>query len=226
MLFDNILKRMPNLPAALHVFDPQALWIHGGPLAATAVIAALYLMRTSPAADRACSRRGDGMIRSRERHAPDVIVEAANVTRSFAMPAGDVVRSAYHAVDYLASTPPSAGRRAAEIGAAAHADAWTHWELRFDGQDISALNDLAPACCGRGIGFVFQRFFLLPMARPPRTPSCQSEAALPATGGGAAVSSCSVRGLPPAPIIGRRSRRRDAARRHRARLRTGRACAG
>ena len=44
---DSILKRMPNLPAALHffVFDPQALWIHGGLLAATAVIAALYPMR-------------------------------------------------------------------------------------------------------------------------------------------------------------------------------------
>jgi putative ABC transport system permease protein len=44
---DSILKRMPNLPAALHffVFDPNALWIHGGLLAATAFIAALYPMR-------------------------------------------------------------------------------------------------------------------------------------------------------------------------------------
>ena len=44
---DSILKRMPNLPAALHffVFDPNALWVHGGLLAATAVIAALYPMR-------------------------------------------------------------------------------------------------------------------------------------------------------------------------------------
>jgi putative ABC transport system permease protein len=44
---DSILKRMPNLPAALHffVFDPQALWVHGGLLAATALIAALYPMR-------------------------------------------------------------------------------------------------------------------------------------------------------------------------------------
>ena len=43
---DSILKRMPNLPAALHffVFDPQALWIHGSLLAATAIIAALYPM--------------------------------------------------------------------------------------------------------------------------------------------------------------------------------------
>ena len=40
-LADAILKRMPNLPAALHffVFDPQALWVHGGLLGATAVIA-------------------------------------------------------------------------------------------------------------------------------------------------------------------------------------------
>ena len=44
---DSILKRMPNLPAALHffVFDPNALWIHAGLLASTAVIAALYPMR-------------------------------------------------------------------------------------------------------------------------------------------------------------------------------------
>jgi putative ABC transport system permease protein len=44
---DTILKRMPGLPAALHffVFDPQALWIHAGLLAATAVLAALYPMR-------------------------------------------------------------------------------------------------------------------------------------------------------------------------------------
>ena len=44
---DGILKRMPGFPAALHffVFEPQALWIHGGLLAATAVIAALYPMR-------------------------------------------------------------------------------------------------------------------------------------------------------------------------------------
>ena len=43
---DGILKRMPNLPAALHffVFDPRALWIHAGLLAATAFLAALYPM--------------------------------------------------------------------------------------------------------------------------------------------------------------------------------------
>jgi putative ABC transport system permease protein len=43
---DGILKRMPNLPAALHffVFDPQALWVHGSLLAATAILAALYPM--------------------------------------------------------------------------------------------------------------------------------------------------------------------------------------
>jgi putative ABC transport system permease protein len=44
---DGILKRMPNIPEALHffVFDPQALWIHGGLLTATALLAALYPMR-------------------------------------------------------------------------------------------------------------------------------------------------------------------------------------
>ena len=43
---DSILKRMPGIPVALHffVFDAQALWIHGGLLAVTAVVAALYPM--------------------------------------------------------------------------------------------------------------------------------------------------------------------------------------
>jgi putative ABC transport system permease protein len=44
---DGILKRMPGIPAELHffVFDPKALFVHGGLLVATAVIAALYPMR-------------------------------------------------------------------------------------------------------------------------------------------------------------------------------------
>lgn len=44
---DSILKRMPGIPVALHffVFDAQALWVHGGLLAVTAVVAALYPMR-------------------------------------------------------------------------------------------------------------------------------------------------------------------------------------
>jgi putative ABC transport system permease protein len=44
---DGILKSMPGIPAELHffVFQPDALLIHGGLLAATAVAAALYPMR-------------------------------------------------------------------------------------------------------------------------------------------------------------------------------------
>jgi putative ABC transport system permease protein len=44
---DQILKRLPNLPAALHffVFEPEALIIHVSLLALTAVLAALYPMR-------------------------------------------------------------------------------------------------------------------------------------------------------------------------------------
>jgi len=44
---DGILKGMPGIPVNLHffVFEPQALWLHAGLLAATALIAALYPMR-------------------------------------------------------------------------------------------------------------------------------------------------------------------------------------
>jgi putative ABC transport system permease protein len=44
---DDILKRMPGIPSALHffVFEPGALATHAGLLAATALIAALYPMR-------------------------------------------------------------------------------------------------------------------------------------------------------------------------------------
>lgn len=44
---DRILKRMPGIPEELHffVFEPQALGIHVGLLAGTAIVAALYPMR-------------------------------------------------------------------------------------------------------------------------------------------------------------------------------------
>ena len=44
---DRILKGMPGIPTSLHffVFEPQALWVHGALLAATAIVAALYPMR-------------------------------------------------------------------------------------------------------------------------------------------------------------------------------------
>jgi putative ABC transport system permease protein len=43
---DQILKGMPGIPTSLHffVFQPQALWMHGALLAATAILAALYPM--------------------------------------------------------------------------------------------------------------------------------------------------------------------------------------
>lgn len=44
---DQILKAMPGIPTSLHffVFQPRALWMHAGLLAATAILAALYPMR-------------------------------------------------------------------------------------------------------------------------------------------------------------------------------------
>ena len=47
MWLDRILKGMPGIPTSLHffVFEPQALWMHGALLAATAILAALYPMR-------------------------------------------------------------------------------------------------------------------------------------------------------------------------------------
>jgi putative ABC transport system ATP-binding protein len=98
-----------------------------------------------------------------------VIVSAANVTRSFAMPAGDVVavRDVTLSIaqgEHTAISGPSGCGKSTLLHMLGCVDTPSSGTLRFDDQDISTLNDRARSLLRlRHIGFVFQRFFLLPM---------------------------------------------------------------
>ena len=101
--------------------------------------------------------------------ASDVIVAATNVTRSFTMPAGDVVavRDVTLSIwpgEHTAISGPSGCGKSTLLHMLGCVDTPSSGTLRFDGQDISTLNDRARSLLRlRHIGFVFQRFFLLPM---------------------------------------------------------------
>ncbi len=98
-----------------------------------------------------------------------IIVSAANVTRSFAMPAGDVVAvrdltMSIEPGEHTAISGPSGCGKSTLLHMLGCVDTPSSGTLRFDGQDISTLNDRARSLLRlRHIGFVFQRFFLLPM---------------------------------------------------------------
>ena len=98
-----------------------------------------------------------------------VIVSAADVTRIFAMPAGDVVavRDVTLSIaegEHTAISGPSGCGKSTLLHMLGCVDTPSSGTLRFDGQDIAALNDRARSLLRlRHIGFVFQRFFLLPM---------------------------------------------------------------
>jgi putative ABC transport system ATP-binding protein len=98
-----------------------------------------------------------------------IIVSAANVTRSFAMPAGDVVavRDVTLSIaqgEHTAISGPSGCGKSTLLHMLGCVDTPSSGTLRFDDQDISTLNDRARSLLRlRHIGFVFQRFFLLPM---------------------------------------------------------------
>jgi putative ABC transport system ATP-binding protein len=99
----------------------------------------------------------------------DVIVSASNVTRTFRMPAGDVVavRDVTLSIaqgEHTAISGPSGCGKSTLLHMLGCVDAPSSGTLRFDGQDIATLNDRARSLLRlRQIGFVFQRFFLLPM---------------------------------------------------------------
>jgi putative ABC transport system ATP-binding protein len=101
--------------------------------------------------------------------ASDVIVDAHRVSRVFAMPAGPVtaVRDVTLQIarrDHIAVTGPSGCGKSTLLHMIGCVDAPTSGTLRFEGQDVSTLSDRARSLLRlRHIGFVFQRFFLLPM---------------------------------------------------------------
>ena len=97
------------------------------------------------------------------------IVEAANVGRAFPMPAGavvavrDVTLSIAHG-EHTAISGPSGCGKSTLLHILGCVDTPSSGTLRFDGKNVSTLNDRARSLLRLcHIGFVFQRFFLLPM---------------------------------------------------------------
>jgi putative ABC transport system ATP-binding protein len=97
------------------------------------------------------------------------IVEARDVAKVFPMPAGPVV--AIHdltltilAGDYMAICGPSGCGKSTLLHILGVVDVPTRGTLLLDGRDVSSLTDAERSAIRLAkIGFVFQRFFLLPM---------------------------------------------------------------
>ena len=98
-----------------------------------------------------------------------MIIDARAVGRSFAMPAGPVhavrdVTLQIRAGDHIAVRGPSGCGKSTLLHMLGCVDAPTSGTLLFDGQDVSGLSDARRSALRlRRIGFIFQRFFLLPM---------------------------------------------------------------
>jgi putative ABC transport system ATP-binding protein len=97
------------------------------------------------------------------------IITARNVTRSFSMPAGPVfavrdVTLSIRAGEHTAITGPSGCGKSTLLHLLGCVDAPSSGTLLFSGKEASTLNDRERSLLRlRHIGFVFQRFFLLPM---------------------------------------------------------------
>ncbi|MFN8061769.1 MAG: ABC transporter ATP-binding protein [Vicinamibacterales bacterium] len=97
------------------------------------------------------------------------VVDTSNVTRVFPMPAGPV--SALRGVtlgigqgEYVAIVGPSGCGKSTLLHILGCVDVATSGQVLFDGDDVSGLGDAARSRIRlTRIGFVFQRFFLLPM---------------------------------------------------------------
>jgi putative ABC transport system ATP-binding protein len=98
-----------------------------------------------------------------------MIVDARNVSRVFSMPAGPVaaVRDVTLQIrngDHIAVRGPSGCGKSTLLHMLGCVETQTSGTLLFDGQDVSRLSDARRSLLRlRHIGFVFQRFFLLPM---------------------------------------------------------------
>ena len=98
-----------------------------------------------------------------------LIVEAVELSRIYPMPAGpvtalrDVSLRVRHG-DYLAVTGPSGCGKSTLLHLLGCVESPTSGTLRFEGRDVGRLGDARRSRIRlTRIGFVFQRFFLLPM---------------------------------------------------------------
>jgi len=99
----------------------------------------------------------------------DVLIAADRVTREFPMPAGPVVAVRdvslqVRAGDPIAVRGPSGCGKSTLLHMLGCVDAPSSGRLTFDGRNVADMSDSARSLLRlRSIGFVFQRFFLLPM---------------------------------------------------------------
>jgi putative ABC transport system ATP-binding protein len=97
------------------------------------------------------------------------VIETTGLTKTFPMPAGPVtaLRDVSFSVapdEYVAVTGPSGCGKSTLLHLLGSVDTATSGTLLFDGRDISALPDAERSRIRlTQIGFVFQRFYLLPM---------------------------------------------------------------
>ena len=98
-----------------------------------------------------------------------MVVDARNLTRVFAMKAGPVsaIRDVSLGVatgDYIAISGPSGCGKSTLLHLLGCVDTPTAGTVSFEGRDVGRLNEAERSGLRlRRIGFVFQRFFLLPM---------------------------------------------------------------
>jgi putative ABC transport system ATP-binding protein len=99
----------------------------------------------------------------------DAIVTATHISRVFPMPAGPVTAVADVSLriaqgDHLAISGPSGCGKSTLLHMLGCVETPTAGTLFFDGNDVTKLSDRQRSLLRlRQIGFVFQRFFLLPM---------------------------------------------------------------
>ena len=97
------------------------------------------------------------------------VVEARGVTRTFPMPAGPVIAVRDLSVtiaagEFVSICGPSGCGKSTFLHILGCVDAPSTGELLVDGRDVSTLGDAERSAIRLSkIGFVFQRFFLLPM---------------------------------------------------------------
>jgi putative ABC transport system ATP-binding protein len=115
------------------------------------------------------------------------VVEARSVSRVFPMPAGPVtalrdVSLCVGAGDYVAITGPSGCGKSTLLHLVGCVDSPTSGAIMFEGREVAALSESERSGIRlRRIGFVFQRFFLLPMLTAAENIELpQAEAGVPA----------------------------------------------